>query len=262
MSDSQAQTTHSTLSVVIIGLGAGLLAGVFGVGGGILIVPMLVVVAKFDQRFAHGTSLAAVLPIAVSNIFTYWFHDHIDWHLAFFIAVGAVAGAFVGTHLLHILNHTTLAVSFSLVMMFTAVRLFWDVTTSGRGDLTPARIVGAVLLGLLAGTLSGLLGIGGGVVTVPLMIMFFGMPPVLAKGTAVAVTIPTAAMGTWRNRAKKNVDMKAAAILGAGGIATAIIGGMIANSMPDRLSNVLFAVLLILLATRLLLEVRREHRVV
>lgn len=262
MTDGPVTSTHSTRSVVLIGLGAGLLAGVFGVGGGILIVPMLVVVAKFDQRYAHGTSLAAVLPIAISNIFTYWAHDHIDWHLAAFIAVGAVAGAFVGTYLLHVLNHRTLAVSFSLVMIFTAVRLFWHITTNGRGDLDLAHIVGAVVLGLLAGTLSGLLGIGGGVVTVPLMIMFFGIPPVLAKGTAVAVTIPTAAMGTWRNRTKKNVDMKAAAILGAGGIVTAIIGGMIANSMPDRLSNVLFAILLLALATRLLLEVRREHRVV
>ena len=262
MQESQVTTDRTetpVLHVVFIGLAAGLLAGMFGVGGGILIVPALVVVARFDQRFAHGTSLAAVFPIAVSNIFTYWAHGHIDWRFALFIAAGAVCGAFLGTHLLQILNHRVLAVSFSLVMVFTAVRLFWHVTTDGRGSLTLVTAVGGVLLGLLAGTLSGLLGIGGGVVMVPLMIMIFGIPPVIAKGTAAAVTIPTSATGTWRNRTKKNVDMRTAAIVGASGTVTAVIGGMIANVLPDRVSNVLFAVLLLSLATRLLHEVRRSH---
>ena len=261
MTENQVAPGTGVFPAILIGLGAGLLAGMFGVGGGILIVPMLVVVARFDQRFAHGTSLAAVFPIAVSNIFTYWAHGHIDWRFAALLATGAVAGAFVGTHLLQILNHRTLAVSFSLVMVFTAVRLFWHITTDGRGSLTLVTAVGGIVLGLLAGTLSGLLGIGGGVVMVPFMVMIFGIPPVIAKGTAAAVTIPTAATGTWRNRTKKNVDMRTAAIIGAGGTVTAVVGGMIANKMPDRLSNVLFALLLLTLAGRLLLEVRKEARV-
>jgi uncharacterized membrane protein YfcA len=259
MTEDQVTPPVPVLPVVLIGLGAGLLAGMFGVGGGILIVPMLVVVLKFDQRFANGTSLAALVPIAVSNIFTYWAHGHIDWHLAGFIVVGALVGAVIGTHLLQIINRRALALIFSSVMMFAAVRLFWDITTSGRENLDPVHAVGGVLLGLFAGTMSGLLGIGGGVIMVPVLIMAFGIPPVIAKGTAVAVTIPTAAMGTWRNRTKKNVDMRSAAVLGAGGVVTAVIGGLIANSMPDRLSNVLFAILLLTLATRLLLETRKSH---
>ena len=258
MPNDQVTPAARVLPVVLIGLGAGLLAGMFGVGGGILIVPMLVVVMKFDQRFANGTSLAALVPIAVSNIFTYWAHGHIDWHLAAFIVVGALGGAVLGTHLLQIINRRALAMIFSSVMIFAAVRLFWHVTTDGRGDLNAAHAIGATLLGLFGGTMSGLLGIGGGVVMVPVLVMFFGIPPVIAKGTAVAVTIPTAAMGTWRNRTKKNVDMRSATILGAGGVVTAVIGGMIANSMPDRASNVLFAILLLTLATRLLLETRKS----
>lgn len=259
MPNDQVTPNSRVVPVMLIGLGAGLLAGMFGVGGGILIVPMLVVVMKFDQRFANGTSLAALVPIAVSNIFTYWAHGHIDWHLAGFIVIGALAGAVLGTHLLQIINRRALALIFSSVMIFAAIRLFWHVTTNGRGDVNAAHAIGAALLGLFAGTMSGLLGIGGGVIMVPVLVMLFGIPPVIAKGTAVAVTIPTAAMGTWRNRAKKNVDMRSAAILGAGGVVTAVIGGLIANSMPDRISNVLFAVLLLTLAVRLLVETRKSH---
>ena len=258
MPNDQVTPADRVLPVVLIGLGAGLLAGMFGVGGGILIVPMLVVVMKFDQKFANGTSLAALVPIAVSNIFTYWAHGHIDWHLAGFIVIGALCGSLIGTHLLQIINRQLLAILFSSVMILSAVRLFWHVTTNGRGGLNVAHAIGASLLGLFAGTMSGLLGIGGGVIMVPMLVMLFGIPPVIAKGTAVAVTIPTATMGTWRNRTKKNVDMRSAAILGAGGVVTAVIGGMIANSMPDRASNVLFAILLLTLATRLLLETRKS----
>ncbi|MDP4692095.1 MAG: sulfite exporter TauE/SafE family protein, partial [Ilumatobacteraceae bacterium] len=80
-------------AIVLVGLAAGLLSGIFGVGGGILIVPGLVFFAKMDQRRAHGTSLAAVLPISISSLATYWAHDHVDWPVALFLAIGAVAGA-------------------------------------------------------------------------------------------------------------------------------------------------------------------------
>jgi uncharacterized membrane protein YfcA len=62
--------THSAsvLTIVLVGVAAGFLSGMFGVGGGILLVPGLVLVAKMDQRLAHGTSLAAVLPISASSL--------------------------------------------------------------------------------------------------------------------------------------------------------------------------------------------------
>ncbi|NQW60950.1 sulfite exporter TauE/SafE family protein, partial [bacterium] len=76
--------------IALVGLAAGLLSGIFGVGGGILIVPGLVFFAKMDQRRAHGTSLAAVLPISVSSLASYWAHGHVDWPVALFLAIGAV----------------------------------------------------------------------------------------------------------------------------------------------------------------------------
>ena len=117
-SPSPSATSGSSTSghipmIILVGIGAGFLSGLFGVGGGILIVPGLVLVAKMDQRMAHGTSLAAVLPIAGSSMITYWVQDHIDWPVALFLAIGAVAGAVLGTKLLHVLPHRTLGIAFS-----------------------------------------------------------------------------------------------------------------------------------------------------
>jgi uncharacterized protein len=244
----------NTLTVVLVGVAAGLLSGLFGVGGGILVVPGLVLVAKMDQRVAHGTSLAAVLPISVASLVTYWSQDHVDW------SVGAIAGAFLGTKLLHVLPHRTLAISFAVLLVVTGVRLFLPLAADNRGVLTIWTMLALVVIGVITGILAGLLGVGGGIVMVPAMMMLLGLPAAMAKGTSVAVIIPTSIMGTLRNRSAKNLDLRAAAIVGFCGIPTAVLGGWLSSRMSDTLSNVLFAILLIVVAARMLLQVRRDDK--
>ncbi|MFM8795039.1 MAG: sulfite exporter TauE/SafE family protein [Acidimicrobiales bacterium] len=256
MTERQGAGEAGLLRITLIGMAAGLLSGLFGVGGGILIAPALVLLARMDQRMAHGTSLGAVLPISVSSLFTYWAHDHVDWRVAACLAVGSVLGALVGTRLLNVLPHRTLAISFATLLVVTAVRLFLPLASGERGALSVVEVGVLVLIGFGAGTLAGLLGVGGGVVMVPAMLMYLSMPAVVAKGTSVAVIIPTSIIGTWRNRRNENVDLRAAAILGFSGIATAVVGGWIAGRMPETLSNVLFAALLLAVATRLMTDVR------
>jgi uncharacterized membrane protein YfcA len=254
--------THSAsvLTIVLVGVAAGFLSGMFGVGGGILLVPGLVLVAKMDQRIAHGTSLAAVLPISASSLISYWSHDHVDWRVAACLAAGALAGALLGTRLLHVLPHRTLAIAFATLLIVTAIRLFLPLDSGIREVLTLGSIAALVAIGVATGILAGLLGVGGGVVMVPAMMMLLQMPSAFAKGTSVAVIIPTSIMGTWRNRTKKNVDLKAAGIVGLGGILSAFIGGWISTKMSDTVSNVLFASLLGVVAIRLILQVRAEDK--
>lgn len=245
--------------IVLVGILAGFLSGLFGVGGGILIVPGLVLVARMDQRMAHGTSLAGVLPIAASSMVTYWAHDHIDWPVVLFLAIGAVSGAILGTKLLHVLPHRTLGIAFASLLLVSAARLFIADSGTGRDDLDFLMAVVLIVVGVLTGILAGLLGVGGGIIMVPAMMMLFGIPPVIAKGTSLGVIIPTAIMGTWRNRTKKNVDFRAATIVGIAGILAAIAGGTLSARMSDTLSNVLFAALLTFVAIRLLLQLRKAE---
>jgi uncharacterized membrane protein YfcA len=245
-------------AIAIVGVLAGFLAGLFGVGGGILIVPGLVLAAGMDQRLAHGTSLAAVLPISIASMTTYAAHGHVDWVVGLWLAIGGVAGAVVGTRLLNVLPQRTLALLFSAVLLISAARLFVDVDAEGRVIVSPLGAVALLAIGVATGILAGLLGVGGGIVMVPAMIILFGIPPVVAKGTSAAVIVPTAVMGTWRNRARGNADLRAAAIVGVAGIVTAALGGIVADKMSDDVSNLLFATLLVVVAARLLWQLRRE----
>jgi uncharacterized membrane protein YfcA len=101
-----------------------------------------------------------------------------------------------------------------------------------------------------------MLGIGGGVIMVPVMVVLLGMAPALAKGTSVAVIVPTSIMGTIRNRKHANVDISVAAIVGSFGAAAAVVGGTISARLSDQLSNTMFALLLVFVAITQLLSLR------
>jgi uncharacterized membrane protein YfcA len=259
-SDASAHPRRLGLTIAV-GLVAGFLSGLFGVGGGILIVPALVMALRFDQRLAHGTSLAAVLPIALSSLLSYGLEGEVDWTVASFLAIGAVAGAVIGTHILHKLPHDALAIAFIVVLVATAVRLILDHSEAGgRAALSVVGAVVLVLAGVVTGILAGLLGVGGGIVMVPVMVVGFGLPAALAKGTSLAVIIPTSLMGTWRNRKKRNADLRTAMIVGVTGIASAFVAGKISVGMSESLSNVLFSILLVVVAVRMIVQLIGERR--
>lgn len=245
----------------VLGVVAGFLGGLFGVGGGILIVPALVLFMHMDQRLAHGTSLAAVLPIAVASLIGYTLEDKVDWPVGVLLAIGAVGGAVIGTHILHVLPQRVLGYVFAGFLLLTAVRLVADHSSAvGRSDLTVGRGALLVLIGLITGILAGLLGVGGGIVMVPAMIVLFGIPAVVAKGTSLAVIVPTAVMGTWRNRTKHNTDLRIAAVVGMAGIVSAFAASQVSVGLSETTSNVLFAVLLAAVAVRMLLQLRSTRR--
>lgn len=247
------------MSILLVGLGAGFLSGIFGVGGGILIVPGLVFFAKMDQRRAHGTSLAAVLPISFASLITYWSHDHVDWHVALFLAIGAIAGAVLGTKLLKTARHDVLSYGFAVILIASAARLYWTTSADGRTGLGVAAAIALVVIGLATGTLAGLLGVGGGVIMIPAMVLLLGETNVIAKGTSLAVIIPTSITGTIRNRKTANVDVKAATIVGLSGIVSAVAGGSLAANMSESLSNGLFATLLLIVAAQMIYRERRDR---
>jgi hypothetical protein len=241
-----------------VGLVAGFLSGLFGVGGGILIVPALVLVMKMDQRLAHGTSLAAVLPIALSSTLGYTLEGKVDWPVAALLAAGAVGGAVVGTHILRVLPQRALGLCFAGLLAATAIRLLVDHSDAGgRAELGAGWIAGLVLLGLATGILAGLLGVGGGIFMVPAMVVLLHIPPAVAKGTSLAVIIPTSIMGTRRNRHNGNADLPMAVAVGLAGVISAFGASKISVGMSETTSNVLFAALLLVVAVRMVWQLRQ-----
>jgi uncharacterized membrane protein YfcA len=114
-----------------IGLTAGVLSGLFGIGGGILIIPALVFFAKFHAKLAIGTSLGAMLlPVGLLGAYAYYQDGNLNIKASLLIALGLFLGAFVGAKLAQTLSGTTLQRMFAVFIVLMAIRL-WIV--AGRG---------------------------------------------------------------------------------------------------------------------------------
>lgn len=252
-------TASWTIRVIAVGVAAGFLSGIFGVGGGILMVPCMVLLLGLDQRKAHGTSLTAIIPIAIAGTLGYAFEDKIDWTVAFFLTAGAAGvGAFIGTYLLNKLPQRTLAFCFAGLMALTAVRMFLqDGASTGRASTTIVMAAIMFLVGVIAGTLAGLLGVGGGIIVVPIMIVLFGIPAAIAKGTSLAMVIPTSLVGTYRNLKQNNTIIPLAAIMGSAGVISSYLATKISVSLDEQLSNRLFAGLLIIVMISMVMKNRK-----
>jgi uncharacterized membrane protein YfcA len=241
-----------------VGVLAGFLSGLFGVGGGILIVPGLVLLLGMDQRPAHGTSLAAIVPIALAGVAGYALADAVDWAAGALLIVGAAAGAVIGTTALRVIPENWLRGLFATFLVLAAARLFFPVTEAmGRGAIDPAAVAGLIGIGVLSGAVAGLLGVGGGIVIVPALVLLFSLADPVAKGTSLLVIIPTGLVGTISNVRTGNANLPVAAIVGALGVISAFGASQLSTALPARLSRMLFAVLLLAVAAQLLLRLRR-----
>ena len=117
---------------VAIGLAAGILSGMFGVGGGTVIVPLLVLLLGYPQRLATGTSLAAIVPTATVGVISYGVSGDVGWVQALILAAGAVIGAQVGSWLLPRVPVRALQFGFAAFLVAVIVSLFFIIPTRGE----------------------------------------------------------------------------------------------------------------------------------
>lgn len=243
------------LALVGIGLVAGFLSGMFGIGGGIVIVPLLVLAARFGRRRAAGTSLAAIVPSALVGVGSYAAAGHVDWLVALLLVAGSIVGAQIGAHLLHKLPVLAIRWAFIVFLAAVAVSLFLVVPSrDAQLALDVLPIIGLIVLGFVTGVLSGILGVGGGIVIVPMLILLFGQSDLVAKGTSLAMMIPTAISGTIGNLRKRNVDLPSALVVGLSACVTTALGAAAAIALDPRTASILFAVFLVVLIVRLVVE--------
>jgi uncharacterized membrane protein YfcA len=238
--------------IVAVGLVGGLLSGLFAIGGGIIMVPLLTTFAKLNQRVAAATSLASLIPTSIVGTITYLIAGEVDLLAAGFVSVGAIVGAVLGSALLNRIPLTWLRWMFIVFILLVAARLFFITPVRGTPiDFSALIAVQYVVLGLAMGVLSALFGIGGGIIAVPALISVFAISDLVAKGTSLAVMIPTSAVGTYTNRRNGTVDLRVGLVLGVSAAIASVPGAALALILPARLSSVLFGILLVGVAIQL-----------
>ena len=255
MPTETARPARRYVAFVLIGLVAGFMSGLFGVGGGIVIVPLLLAFGGLPRKLASGTSLAAIVPTSAVGVIAYATRGSVDVLAAALLAAGAVVGAQLGALLLARLSVAAVRIVFMVFALVVAVQLFLVVPERGDGiELDGWTIAGLVIVGLLTGVLSGLIGIGGGVVVVPALILLFESSDLVAKGTSMLMMVPTAISGTIGNLVRRNVDLVAAGIVGGAACLTTALGAWVATILDPRAATILFAIFLVAVLVKTAIE--------
>lgn len=246
-----------------VGAGAGIVSGLFGVGGGLVLVPYLVLVRGWEQKRAQATSLVMVAMAATAGLVTYALAGSVAWPPAAAILAGGLVGALLGSALVARLTSWVLQMAFAALLLAAALRLV-TAPVPAPGDaialLTPATALGYIACGVAMGMLSALFGIGGGILLVPLLVTFFGYDQRLAAGTSLAVMGLIALVGAVRQSRQGATDWKAGALLGLGGVAGGLVGALLAQQFALVVLAWLFAALLVITAARLAVAGWRARR--
>jgi uncharacterized protein len=239
--------------LVLIGLVTGLLSGGFGVGGGIILVPLLLAVGM-DRHRAHATSLASIFPIALAGAVTFGLSGEIDIGLGIAVGIGGVLGSMVGASLMNRMSTRSLSIFFGLVILGAGIRMiFSSEPLPGSGDFSD--IVVALLafgIGLVSGFFAGVAGVGGGIVIVPATVLLLGITQHEAQGTSLLAIILTAIAATIVNRKNRRLRLQDAVVVGAAGMVGSIVSSRIALGMDGRVLSAMFGVLAVVIAGRTL----------
>jgi hypothetical protein len=235
----------------LFGLLAGALGGLMGVGGGILLVPLLTHVLRRPQHEAHGTSLAFIIATSLAATALYVRQEHVQVPLAAFLAVGAVPGVLLGARLARAMSARRLRQAFGLLLLATAIRILaLPPQPEAAGALWPPAL--EIGLGAVAGVLAGLLGVGGGIIIVPVLVLAQRVEQHTAQGVSLLMILPTALVGAVSHARHGHVATRLLPPLMIGGAAGAVGGAFLADRIHAAALSRLFAVLLLPVAAQMI----------
>ncbi len=186
------------LALFVVGLLVGFAAGLIGIGGGVLIVPFLyffyarpdwagfLLPDALHVAVAHATSLFVIVPTAVGGTFSYHRAQLIEWRVALPVAIASLIGGAIGAQAAILLPAAVLKFAFGVFLLFSGVQL---VTGRSRASERPINTnpVATTVTGLMVGTLSGMMGVGGGILALPLLIYLLHVEMRRAAATSLAI---------------------------------------------------------------------------
>lgn len=248
-------TLHLFETVAMLGLGAalGFLGGLFGIGGGIIVIPLLVLGFGLDQAVAQGTALVMMVPNLLIAWYRYNQRQPVPGRVALQIGTLACLSTWLVAQGATRLPSDTLRTVFAVFLLLLSLRMLLQprVAAQPRKPRNPRLMP---LVGLVGGGSMGLLGVGGGLVATPLLTGWFGQKQTLAQSLSLALVAPSAVVALLTYSRAARVDWSLGLPLAVGGLLTVSAGVALALRLPERRMRAAFAWMLLCTALWLLLR--------
>lgn len=250
---------------VSIGVLAGGFSGLTGVGGGSIMVPLMTGQLRLTQHRAHGTSLAVIMFGAIAGAIGYWRAGNIDWQLVLALTPGAVLGVYAGARAMARMPEPQLRMLFAAFLLFVAFRqLAWELEAGAPRSGMEGLLIEA-LFGFAGGVLAGVLGVGGGAIFVPAMVIF-GLTgsgddaQKVAQGVSLVVIIMTGVVGTATHWRQDNIDAAVVARVAPAAVIAAFIASLFANAADAALLTRIYGIVALLLGIEMMWTAVRALR--
>jgi uncharacterized membrane protein YfcA len=242
------------IGLLFASLGAGVLIGTVGVGG-ILLIPALAFFAQMPIQEAMATALFTFVLTGLMGVYQYQRRGSIDWRMALPVCLGAVISGFLGARLNAYVNARVLSFLLYTVILFSGLYTLYASRYLSARNATkqPTGTVGLVIIGLVVGFISGLTGVGGPVVSVPLMVIL-GFAPLATIATSQVLQIPAAVSGTIGNLMYGHINFTIAAWAALLEVLGVYAGAHLAHIANVKQLRLLVAVVCILVGGSLILR--------
>lgn len=246
-------TATSLIADIVLGAILGVTGGLFGIGGGVIAIPVLGLLFGMNQPLAQGTALVMVAPNVIMGFWQYHRRNHLDLRMIALLCLSAILFTYLGARLATIVDAAALRTAFALFLIALTVFFAWQLL---RGRGAQARIVlarpWAMVVGMLGGLTSGLFGVGGGVIAAPALTGLFGVTQAAAQGFSLALVSPGAVVALGTYAAADLVDWHTGIPLALGGMLSIPWGVALAHRLPERKLRLLFCGLLLVTALMML----------
>ena len=245
-----------SMMIFLVGLIAGIFGGLVGLGGGVIMIPLMVGIKKFTQHKAHGTSLVALVFTGIAGAITYLLKGSVDIVASALLAGTAVFTARAGAKFAHALPEWKLKRSFGGFLIFVSLLLLTKPYLPGLVLSTAGWYKAVILLltGVFTGFLSGMMGVGGGTIMVPAMVLLTGMGQHISQGTALLAMVPAGGAGAYAHGKLGNVEGAVLAELIPGILVGTYLGAILAHNLPESALRIVFAAVLIWTGSRYLIS--------
>ena len=242
---------------LVFGAALGTLGGLFGIGGGLIAIPLLGVLFGLDQQIAQGSALVMVVPNVMLALWRYHQRNKIELHHALPLASMGFCFAWLGSIWAVGMDAQTMRLGFVAFLValsaYNLARMF-----STRSSATSQMNYSWPWLGVLgaaSGTMGGLFGVGGAVVATPVLTSLFGTSQVVAQGLSLALALPSTGVTLVTYAVHHQVDWLIGVPLAVGGLMSISWGVKIAHALPERLLRGLFCGFLVFCAVTLAFKV-------
>ncbi|NBB33968.1 sulfite exporter TauE/SafE family protein [Pseudomonas sp. BC115LW] len=242
---------------LVLGAALGTVGGLFGIGGGLIAIPVLGVLFGLDQQIAQGTALVMVVPNVMLALWRYHQRNRIELRHALPLASMGFCFAWLGSIWAVGIDAQVMRIGFVAFLValssYNLLRMFMASTKPSAQMRYPWPWLG--VLGAASGAMGGLFGVGGAVVATPVLTSLFGTTQVVAQGLSLALALPSTGVTLVTYALHQQVNWNIALPLAAGGLLSISWGVKIAHAMPERLLRGLFCAFLVLCAVMLAFKV-------